>query len=166
MTPVKCAYDDMVEVSKLRLHPKNRNKHPESQIERLAEILQYQGFRAPIRVSKLSGFVTGGHGRIAAAKLNGWEQVPVNYQEYASEEQEYADLVADNSIALWAELDLKGIGEDILQFGPDWNIELLGIKDFQLDPPNFAPGTEDEQGQLDEKKPVQCPNCGEMFAPS
>lgn len=142
-TPVRCVYDDLVDISDLRPHPKNRNKHPEAQIQRLAEILQYQGFRIPIRVSKLSGFVTGGHGRIAAAKLNGWETVPVNYQEYLSEEQEYSDLVADNSIALWAELDLKGIGEDVLPFGPDFDIDLLGLEDFTIDPSEQYDGDPD-----------------------
>jgi hypothetical protein len=29
--------------------------------------------------------------------------------------------------------------------------------------PSFSPGTEDEQGQLDQKKPVTCPKCGESF---
>jgi hypothetical protein len=33
------------------------------------------------------------------------------------------------------------------------------------DAPNFLPGTEDEQGQLDRKKPVTCPSCGEEFTP-
>ena len=33
------------------------------------------------------------------------------------------------------------------------------------EPPNFAPGTEDEQGRLDQKKPITCPNCGEEFTP-
>jgi hypothetical protein len=35
-----------------------------------------------------------------------------------------------------------------------------------LHPPNFAPGTEMEQGRLDEKKPITCPNCGHEFVAS
>src|ERR1700677_2794868 len=96
---VRCTYDKLVSISDLRLHPKNPNTHSKDQIQRLAQILDYQGFRYPIKVSRLSGFVTSGHGRIAAAILNDWKEVPVNFQEYESEEQEYADLVADNSIA-------------------------------------------------------------------
>src|ERR1035437_288360 len=92
---VMCAHDKMVKVADLKPHPKNRNKHPEGQIKRLAEILDYQGWRYPVKVSKLSGFVTAGHGRIDAAKLNGWENVPVNFQDYESDEQEYADVQAD-----------------------------------------------------------------------
>jgi hypothetical protein len=130
---VHCKYDELVSIKELKPHPKNRNEHPEEQIKRLAKILEYQGFRYPIKVSLGSGFVTSGHGRIEAAKLNGWTQVPVNYQEYESEEQEYADLIADNSIASWSDLDFSSINADLPDLGPDFDIEMLGLKDFYLD---------------------------------
>lgn len=31
------------------------------------------------------------------------------------------------------------------------------------DAPNFAPGSADEQGRLDQVKPITCPNCGHEF---
>lgn len=135
---IHCKYDELIEVQSLKPHPKNRNSHPKEQIKRLAQILEYQGFRYPIKVSRASGFVTSGHGRIEAAKLNGWTQVPVNYQEYESEEQEYADLIADNSIASWSELDLSEINVDIVGLGPDFNIDLLGIENFEIEPADKA----------------------------
>lgn len=131
---VRCLYDQLVPVKELKSHPKNRNEHPEDQIKRLAEILKYQGWRYPVKVSKLSGFVTAGHGRIEAAKLNGWKEVPVNFQDYESDEQEYADVQADNAIASWSELDLSAINSDLADLGPDFNIDLLGLKDFVLEP--------------------------------
>ena len=160
---IRCAYDKLVNPANLQSHPKNRNKHPDDQIQRLADILEYQGWRYPVKVSKLSGFVTSGHGRILAALKNGWNEVPVNYQEYESAEQEYADVQSDNAIALWAELDLSGINSDIGDLGPEFDIDLLGIKSFSLDVPLFEPGGEDEQGKLDEKKPIECPKCGHEF---
>jgi hypothetical protein len=161
---VRCTFDEMMTIDELKSHPKNRNKHPDEQIERLAKILQYQGWRYPVKVSKLSGLVTSGHGRIAAAKRLGWERVPVNFQDYESEEQEYADVQADNAIASWAELDLSGINADLGDLGPDFDLDLLGIKAFSLDP-DFGPGTEEDQGKLDEKKLVflVCPHCEEKF---
>lgn len=162
---IHCAYNSLVPINELKPHPKNRNKHPEEQIQRLAEILKYQGWRYPVKVSKLSGFVTSGHGRIEAAKLNGWKEVPVNFQDYENEDQEYADLTADNSIASWAELDFSRINQDLADLGPDFDVDMLGIHGFHIDPPNFEPGTEEDQGKLDQKKPLvtQCPNCGECF---
>jgi DNA modification methylase len=78
--------------------------------------------------------VTSGHGRIEAARLNGWNDVPVNFQDYESEEQEYADVQADNAIASWAELDLAGINSDLGELGPDFDLDLLGIRNFVLEP--------------------------------
>ena len=127
-----CLFDQLVHVNDLIPHPKNRNSHPDDQIKRLARILEFQGWRYPVKVSKRSGFVTSGHGRIEAAKANGWEQIPVNFQDYDSDEQEYADVQADNAIASWSELDLSGINSDLCDLGPDFDLDLLGIKDFEL----------------------------------
>ena len=130
---IHCPYNKLVSIDELEAHPKNRNKHPEDQVKRLAEILKYQGWRYPVKVSKLSGYVISGHGRIEAAKINGWDKAPVSFQNYESEEQEYADLQADNAIASWAELDFSGINSDIGELGPDFDIDMLGIRDFEIE---------------------------------
>jgi hypothetical protein len=131
---IHCLYDKLVKLKDLKPHPKNRNKHGADQIARLAKILDYQGWRYPVKVSKLSGHVTSGHGRIMAAELNKWDKIPVNFQDYENEEQEYADVQADNAIASWAELDMAGINGDLENLGPDFDLEMLGIKDFVLEP--------------------------------
>lgn len=161
---VECAYDRMVAVSELKPHPKNPNKHSKEQIERLAEILKYQGFRLPIKVSNLSGFITSGHGRLEAAKLNGWTEVPVDFQDYESTDQEYADLVADNAIASWAELDLSSINEGLSDLGPDFDINLLGIEDFVLEPAEKE--SVEKAGGEKSKTEMECPNCGHRWAES
>ncbi len=132
MMKIHCLYDKIIPIDELKLNPKNRNIHPENQIKRLAQILTYQGFRFPVKVSNLSGMVVSGHGRVEAARLNGWTEVPVNFQDYESPAQEYADSIADNSIASWAELDIPGIQLEAPDLGPDFNLDLLGIKDFSI----------------------------------
>lgn len=131
---VHCPHDAMVSVKELKPNPLNRNSHPKDQIERLAKILEYQGWRYPIKVSKRSGLITSGHGRLEAAKLLKLKEVPVSFQDYTDEAQEYADTVSDNSIASWSELDLSGINSDMVDLGPDFDLDLLGIKDFVLEP--------------------------------
>lgn len=132
---IQCAHDKLVRIEDLKPHPQNRNTHPKEQIERLAEILKYQGFRYPIKVSKRSGFVTSGHGRIEAARLNKWKEVPVNFQDYDDEEQEYADLIADNAIAAWAEIDLASIHVDLPTLDSNLlKLDMLGLKDFRFEP--------------------------------
>lgn len=109
--PVYCAHDAIVEAAKLIPNPKNPNTHPDNQIQMLGRIIRQTGWRAPITVSTRSGFIVKGHGRLSAAMLEGLEAVPVDYQNYASEAEEYADLVADNRIAELAEIDQKMLAD-------------------------------------------------------
>ena len=131
---IHCRYDKLVPVKELKPHSKNRNKHPKEQIERLSRILSYQGIRAPIVVADAPfNCIAKGHGTLDAIKHNGWKEAPVVYQKFDSEEQLYAFVQSDNAIANWAELDLSGINLDLPDLGPDFDIDMLGIKDFTLD---------------------------------
>lgn len=144
-----CKYDKLVPWRSLSPHPKNRNKHPDDQIERLAQLIQYQGVRAPILVSNLSGHIVKGHGTLLAIVRNDNNaQVPIVYQDFESEEQEYAFVQSDNAIASWAELDLSGINADLGDLGPDFDIDLLGIKDFELEPADKNQEDPDACGEL------------------
>jgi|694.fasta_scaffold02549_35 DNA modification methylase len=130
---IHCKHDALVEPKKLKVHPKNRNKHSKEQIERLAKLYEYHGIRHPIIVSSRSGYIVAGHGRKAAAHDLGMKEFPVVYQDFDSDEAEYAFIQADNAIALWAELDLSGINSDLPELGPDFDIDMLGIKNFEID---------------------------------
>jgi hypothetical protein len=122
-----------------------RNKHPKEQIERLAKIMREHGVRHPIHISKLSGEVCFGHGRWEAARANGWTEYPVVYQDFKDEQEEYACVQSDNAIAGWAELDLSAINTDLINLGPDFDIDLLGIKDFVLEPAEKLPMCDDDE---------------------
>ena len=114
--PVFCAYDEIVNIDGLKENPKNPNMHPEEQLGLLAEVILKTGWRAPITVSKLSGLIVKGHGRLQAAKVAGFKEVPVEYQTFKDDEEEMAALLADNKIAELAEIDdekLKEIFKDI-----------------------------------------------------
>lgn len=155
---IRCLYDKLVPISELKLNPNNRNIHPRAQIERLAEILKDQGWRYCVKVSKQTGMVTAGHGRIDAAVVNGWDKVPVNFQDYDSPDQEYADTIADNAVSQWAELDLSGISTDIKGLSVSFNIDSLGLKDFAFE----VAEKEIQEKELDENIEThqECPSCG------
>lgn len=127
---IDCSYDELVEVHKLIPNPKNPNSHTPEQIGRLSKLIDFQGQRSPIIVSKRSGFIIVGHGRFEAMKALGWEKVAVDYQDFVDDAQEYAHMCADNAIAEWSKLDLTMVNSDLLDLGPDFDIEVLGIKDF------------------------------------
>ena len=114
--PVHCAHLRMADLISLRPNPRNPNKHSEKQIALLAKVIKHQGWRAPITVSKRSGLVVAGHGRLEAARLLGASQVPVDEQDFASDEDELAHLVADNRLAELADADramLKDLAEQM-----------------------------------------------------
>lgn len=129
---INCAHTELVELHKLQPNPKNPNTHPDKQITLLAKIIDYQGQRAPIVVSKRSGFITKGHGRLMAITKLGWPKCAVDYQDYTSEAQEYADMVADNKIAELAEHDDAAMQSALLEMDFNLDLELLGMLDFTL----------------------------------
>jgi len=76
--------------------------------------------------------------------------VPVSYQDYDSEEAEYADLIADNALAMWSELDYSEMNADIAELGP-FDLDMLGSKSFKVDVAEK------------ETKERKCPHCGESL---
>lgn len=99
----------------LKKHPENPNYHPKAQIDALCEVLIENGWRAPVVVSKRSGLVIKGHGRIEAAERLG-VPVPVEEQEYADEAAEIRDLIADNKIQELSQLDAKTVNALVAKF--------------------------------------------------
>lgn len=131
---VWCAYDKLVKIEELIPHPKNPNTHPQSQIKILAQNIRYHGWRHPIVVSKQSGYVVAGHGRLEAAKELGVSIVPVEYQNFASEDNELAVLVGDNRLAELSSLDLNGLQDIIDGFkASDFDTILAGFEPADLD---------------------------------
>jgi ParB-like chromosome segregation protein Spo0J len=116
-------------------HPRNPNKHPAEQIRMLSKIIQHQGWRNPIVISAHSGFVVAGHGRLSAALLLGAAVVPVDVQEFETEADEWAHLVADNRIAELADMDKGGLGDLLRDLGDveDFDLELSGFGEAEID---------------------------------
>lgn len=131
---ILCSYIELKDAVTLTPNPKNANKHTDQQIKLLAKLMKFQGWRHPVIVSNLSGYIVAGHARLAAAKLNGWDQIPVDFQDFENEAQEYAFLVSDNTIAELADTDLSAVNRDVMDLGPDFDLDLLGIPDFVIEP--------------------------------
>lgn len=157
---VRCAHTEMVDVDLLVPHPLNPNKHGEKQIEMLAKIMKHQGWRHPITVSKRSGFIVAGHGRLMAAKKLGWTSAPIDRQEFETEADEYAHLIADNKIAELADHDDAKMFEDLKAF-PDLDLDLLGIPDLEIPAVELIPqcDPDDVPDALPEPKVVR----GEVY---
>ena len=108
--------EKLVPIEEIIPNPRNPNTHDDNQIGLLAKIIKFQGWRLPIVVSNQSGFIVRGHGRLQSAKLLNLEEVPVSFQDYENDAQEWSDLIADNRIAELAEIDrasLKDLIEEL-----------------------------------------------------
>ena len=128
-----CAFDEMRPLETLVENPRNPNQHPPRQLQLLADILKFQGWRQPIVVSKSSGFIVKGHGRLQAAKLAGFTEAPVDLQAYENEAQEHADMIADNKLAELSDFDGRVLKDLIQELDTgELDLELLGFEADEL----------------------------------
>ena len=160
---VHCSHTELVDIVKLVEHPNNPNKHNERQIKLLARIIQAQGWRNPITVSRKSGFIVSGHGRLAAAKELKAEKVPVDYQAFENEADEMAHLIADNRIAELSEFDLSDLSELVKGLDGKIDLDFAGI-DEQFREQLAALDIPDDNKDIDEGEmgntENECPKCG------
>lgn len=152
--PVFCAHSEMVAIEKLIPNPRNPNRHPENQIKLLAKIIKGQGFRNPIVVSKRSGFVIKGHGRLEAAKLLEMTEVPVDFQDYENEAAEWADMIADNRIAEIADTDEDELKSLLKELDGKIDLDLTGFDGDSLDDLLDRLETKEESAELATEPPV------------
>ena len=160
---------ERIELATLSCDPSNARKHGEQNIATIVASLRRFGQQKPI-VIDMSDVVRAGNGTLEAARSLGWTHIDcVRTDLKGSDAIAYA--IADNRTAELAEWDddvlaatLNGLladDRDLLDaagFTESDLEELLSVSDFE-------PGTEDDQGRLDEKAKVTCPECKYEFAP-
>src|SRR5712664_19242 len=136
-------------------------------VDRMCTAITEFGFRIPI-VAKSDGLIVDGHLRHKAALKLGIKTVPVALADELTDVQIKAFRLLANQSANWAEWDMPLLKMELesLQLA-DYPLELTGFDDVQLvtfiaGSPNFGPGTQDEQGRLDQltPMPLKCPHCG------
>lgn len=130
---VWCSFDELVPTERLLENPKNPNRHPEAQVELLAKNIKYFGWRHPVTASKRSGFIVAGHGRLAAAKKLGAAIVPVDYQDFNSDAEETAVLVADNKLAELSETSEDDLRKILSELDGIVDLELTGFSETEVE---------------------------------
>lgn len=150
----------MYPIEKLIDHPRNDNIHKEKHAQMLAKVMEARGVRHPIIISKKSGFIVAGHLRKQAAIINGYENYPVDIQDFENEAEEYAFLSSDNNVARYAEFDNEKFLDNLKDL--DFSLDELDFKEFGLmkfDMPKLEiEEMESAPDKLVDKK--YCPNCG------
>jgi len=149
---VNCSHTKLVNIKDLKTNPRNPNVHPENQILLLAKILKASGWRSPVVVSNLSGLIVKGHGRLQAAKVAGFNKVPVDFQDYETAEEETADLIADNRLAELSDFDgqiLKDLIEELDTGKGDLDLTGYDQKSLEQLMSQFHVDAVDEEAEYD-----------------
>jgi ParB-like chromosome segregation protein Spo0J len=150
----------------------NPRKISDEAMGRLTKSLAEFGNIQPITWNARTGNVVGGHQRLKVYKAMGKTEVDV-WAVDLDEQKEKAANIALNKLS--GEFDmpmLKDILEEIDTGDLDMEITGFGMDEIALmmeatnPDPNFLPDAEVNQGKLDEKSPVTCPNCNNEFIPS
>jgi DNA modification methylase len=124
-----------IPIEKLIPYINNSRTHTDEQIAQIASSMKEFGFNDPIAIDMLNGVIAG-HGRLEAAKLLGYSEVPTIQLGHLTREQQKAYVLAHNKIALNAGWDhtllkielqeLKDAGFDVSKTGfEDKEIEAL-----------------------------------------
>ena len=144
-------------------YARNSRTHSDAQVAQIAASIREFGFTNPVLVDKDGGIIAG-HGRVMAARKLGLKDVPCIALGHLTAAQRKAYIIADNKLALnagWDEELLAVEFADLKDAGFD--LELTGFAAGELVTPDFQPGSEEDQGRLDEKAKAVCPNCGHEF---
>lgn len=99
-------------IAELKPALRNVRVHPESQIDQLRASLREYGWTTAVLVDEDDRIIAG-HGRVEAAKREGFTEVPVIVASGWSEAQRRAYALADNRIPLNATWDKKELGVEL-----------------------------------------------------
>jgi ParB-like chromosome segregation protein Spo0J len=152
-------------VADLIPYARNSRTHSDDQVGQIAASIKEWGWTVPVLIDPKGGLIAG-HGRILAAQKLGIADVPCMVADGWTDAQKKAYVIADNKLALNAGWDDAMLKIELGELGDlDFDLSLTGfdIEEMALlfDEPEFSPGTEDDQGKLDELAPkmVTCPHC-------
>lgn len=119
-------------IGELCPNEKNSRKHSPQQIEQLMASIQKFGFTVPIAIDD-KDVVICGHGRLAAAKKLGMDEVPTIKLGHLTEEQKRAYLIADNKIAENSNWDNDELRKEIKELETSFDFGELGFFPTEMD---------------------------------
>lgn len=131
--PKGLAGTEMVAISALKLNPRNARTHPKRKIKKLARSLDHFGMPCPVLIDRKMR-IAAGNARVAAAKLLGWQEVPVLRIEHLSEADLIAYIKVDNRLAEEAAWNKEMLAIELqVLIDLDYSIELTGFDQAEVD---------------------------------
>ena len=123
----------LVDINKLIPYVNNARTHSPEQINKLRSSLREFGFVNPVIIDKDYNILVG-HGRISAAKAEGYKEVPCVFVEHMTPAQKKAYIIADNRMALDAGWDTELLQLEIEGLKAEaFDLALTGFDPAELD---------------------------------
>ena len=122
----------LADINELIPYARNARTHSDEQISQVAASIKEFGFLAPIIIAE-DNTILCGHGRFYAAMKLGLEKVPCIKEEYLSETQRRAYILADNKLTMNAGWDNEMLAVEISELqGADFDVSLTGFDDQEI----------------------------------
>jgi len=120
-------------ISELKPYPRNARTHSRKQVNQIAASITGFGFTNPVLVDE-SGQIIAGHGRVQAAKLLGFAEVPTVQIAHLSATQKRAYILADNRLAEKAGWDKEILAVELQGLLADgFEVVLTGFEAPEID---------------------------------
>ena len=149
----------------LLANPNNFRTHPGNQQDALLGVLEDVGVVQDVIVNRSTGFIVDGHLRLMLAMRTNQPTIPVKYVDLTPAEESLI-LASFDPISALAGIDAAKLTE-LLHEVSTTNTDVLTLLDGLATQagivPDFEPATLEEQGRLDQKGTVTCPECGHEF---
>ncbi|ARP50057.1 DNA methylase [Ruminococcaceae bacterium CPB6] len=139
---------EQVPIDNLVPYARNARTHSKEQIAQLRSSLREFGFVSPAVIDQDYNILVG-HGRIAAAREEGYKTVPCVFAEDLTDAQKRAYILADNQLALNAGWDEEMLSVELADLQENaFDLSLLGFDDKELEK-LLGSDTEAEEGDFD-----------------
>lgn len=144
-----------LKISELKQNPNNPRIIKDDKFKKLVQSIKDFPEMLDAReiVINKDHIILGGNMRYKAAKEAGLTEVPVKIVDW-SEDKQRQFIIKDN---------VSGGEWDWDLLANEWDTDELERWGLDTEFPDFEPATEQEQGKLDEKKKIECPECGHEF---
>lgn len=104
---------EYIDVNKLTLYKNNSKIHTKEQIKHITNSIKEFGFNDPIGIAGKNNIVLEGNGRVEAAKILGFKELPCVRLDHMSNKEQQAYVIAHNSTNLETGFDDKTLKEEL-----------------------------------------------------
>lgn len=143
---------EYIQIDDLKEYARNARTHSDEQVQQIARSITEYGFTNPVLIDENNEIIAG-HGRTAAARILGLEEVPAIRLTGLSEVQKKSLRISDNQLALNAGWDDEMLRIELEEIQAQYfDLSLVGFSLEELDeilnPPISTDEVESEDGEF------------------